>query len=297
MSASALSRAIRGGLAAVMLVLTACAAPTGPSSDRGEGTPSSGGTRTPAASGSPVRGGPSPTTGHGTRTGSASVSPAAASYPDSGGVGEMARSYLRASPARALRIQVAYVRDRRPSQTVLDHVLSILRREADKPAGISLSVGPEVEPATDAYSIEDIGRLEREHRTVASSGDTATMWLVYLNGTLEGDDSTLGVAYEASGAAIFADQISSAATSLVQPNAIERSVLTHEVGHLLALVNLGYKSRYAREDPAHRYHSKYQTSVMFWAIEDISIAALLSGGPPDDFDRYDRDDLAFLRSG
>ena len=209
----------------------------------------------------------------------------------------MARSYLRGSPARALQIQVAYARGRRPSQAALDHVLSILRREADKPAGISLRVGPEFAPISDAYSIEDISRLEREYRTVTSSGQTATMWLVYLNGTLDSDDSTLGVAYEASGAAIFADQISSAATTLVQPNAIERSVLTHEVGHLLALVGLGYKSWYSREDPAHRYHSKYQTSVMFWAIEDISIAALLSGGPPDDFDRYDRDDLEFLRSG
>jgi hypothetical protein len=34
---------------------------------------------------------------------------------------------------------------------------------------------------------------------------------------------------------------------------------------------------------------------MYWAIEDMSIATILSGGPPDDFDQYDRADLASLR--
>ncbi|MFA5890750.1 MAG: hypothetical protein WDA27_07345 [Actinomycetota bacterium] len=284
------------GLAAVAaLVLTACAAPTGPSAGYGSGVPSprrSGG----SSAASPARVGPSPTAARGTGTGVASSTPSSRVYQDSGGVGEMARSYLRASPARALEIQVAYTSGSRPSQAALDHVLSILRREADKPGGITLRVGPEFSPTSDAYSIEEIGRLERRYRTIHSSAQTATMWIVYLNGTLQGDDSTLGVAYEASGAAIFADQISSASTSLVQPGAIERSVLTHEVGHLLALVNLGYTSKYAHEDPDHRYHSRYQTSVMFWAIEDISIGALLSGGPPDDFDRYDLADLALLRS-
>jgi hypothetical protein len=125
---------------------------------------------------------------------------------------------------------------------------------------------------------------------------TATLWLVYLNGQLSGGDSVLGLAYEASAAAIFPDQINQATTAIVNEAAIERSVLVHETGHLLGLVNIVGHSAYDHEDPDHPKHSKYDTSVMYWVVDDVSIASLLSGGPPDDYDQYDRADLAALRA-
>ena len=74
-------------------------------------------------------------------------------------------------------------------------------------------------------------------------------------------------------------------------------MLTHEVGHLLALVSIGYDSPHDRDDPDSPGHSTERGSVMYAAVEDISVASLLTGGPPDDFDRFDRDDLAGLRRG
>lgn len=285
-------------LVALVLLATACSAKTAPPSS---GEPSGG--RGPT-SGASAR----PTTSRGTtQGGGGSASPTASSgthvpesgrrYSDDGSVGSMARAYLRVAPARRLRIQIAYVKGRAPDQAAVDHVVSILRREADKPDGIEVSIGPALAVTSDAYSLDDIAAIERRARSEHSAGSVATMWIVYLNGTFGGDNATLGVAYEGSGLAIFLDQVDSAATTLVQPGAIERSVLAHEIGHLLALVNLGYRSGYDHEDPDHPGHSRYTDSVMYWAIEDISVAALLSGGPPDDFDKYDRGDLEALRRG
>ena len=73
-------------------------------------------------------------------------------------------------------------------------------------------------------------------------------------------------------------------------------MLTHEIGHLLALVNIGYESAHDHEDPEHRGHSKSRGSVMYWQIEDKGLVALITGGPATDFDDDDRDDLAFLRA-
>jgi hypothetical protein len=60
-------------------------------------------------------------------------------------------------------------------------------------------------------------------------------------------------------------------------------------------VNIGYRSRFNHEDPAHPNHSNNPGSVMYWAVEDISIRNVLRGGPPPDFDDADRADLAMLR--
>jgi hypothetical protein len=207
----------------------------------------------------------------------------------------MARVLLRAAPARRLLVEIASVQGEQPSQQALDHLEAILQREASKPEGISFVAGAQLPRDKTSYSLQDLADLEARYRRYHSSGSTATIWIAGLNGSYAQSDSVLGLAFRATAAALFEDQIRDAATVFVSAEAIERAVITHETGHLLALVNIGYRSAYDHEDPQHPHHSKYETSVMYWAIDDMSIAAILSGGPPDDFDRYDRADLAALR--
>jgi hypothetical protein len=207
----------------------------------------------------------------------------------------MARVLLRATPARRLAIEVAYVAGRKPTQQALDHLTTILRREAQKPDGITVVAGAQLPGSATSYSLADIVSLESRFRHLHSNGSVATIWIAALNGDYSQGSGTLGLAFRATAEVLFEDQIKQAANLFVSADAIERSVITHETGHLLALINIGYHSAYDHEDPSHPHHSKYQSSVMYWAIEDTSIATILSGGPPDDFDQYDRADLAQLR--
>jgi hypothetical protein len=209
----------------------------------------------------------------------------------------MARILLRASPAKRLVVEIASVAGREPSQQATDHLTTILRRESDKPNGVAVVAGARLPGDRDSYSLNDLVSLEQHYRRVHSSGDTVAVWIAALNGQYAGDSSTLGVAFRATAFVLFEDQIDQAANVFVSAAPIERAVITHEMGHLLALVNIGYRSHYDHEDPEHPHHSRYQTSVMYWAIEDTSISSILRGGPPDDFDQYDRADLALLRSG
>jgi hypothetical protein len=218
-------------------------------------------------------------------------------YDDDANVGAMARAILRSSPAKNVYIEIAYAPGERPSQEALDHVRSVLEREAAKPVAVEISNLPALPGNKSSYSLNDLADLESKYRSMHSRESVATIWIAALNGSYSGAENTLGLAFRATAVAIFEDQIKDAATLFVSAGAIERSVMTHEVGHLLGLVNLGYRSAYDHENPQHPHHSKYQTSVMYWAVEDMSIAAILSGGPPDDFDQYDRADLAALRSG
>lgn len=207
----------------------------------------------------------------------------------------MARTYLRSSPASSLAVEVDWVSGRDPSPAALDHLGNVLNRELDKPGGISLRRGNRISSSRSSWTIADLAALERANRGVHSSGSRATMWIGYVGGSFASNPNALAVTFSASAAVIFRDRIDDAASSLVLAPAIERSVLVHEAGHILALINIGYRSRFDHEDAAHPNHSKNSASVMYWAVEDISIANLLRGGPPDDFDDADRADLAMLR--
>jgi len=207
----------------------------------------------------------------------------------------MARVLLRSSPARRLVVEITYVEGRKPTQQALGHLITILTREASKPDGVFDTVDTPIPATKTSYSLNDLVALETRYRRLHSTGSVATIWIAALNGDYAGGSGTLGLAFSATAAALFEDQIQQAANVFVSPDAIERSVITHEAGHLLGLVNIGYHSAYDHEDSQHPHHSKYTSSVMYWAIEDTSIATILSGGPPDDFDRYDRADLAILR--
>ena len=287
----------RPRLAAFALLLTACASTTSPNTiGGGVGTPSAStapraSKAAPSTSGIPVPG----NTDGPVHTGEPSRVPAA--FGDGGPVGSAAAAYLRAAPASRMIVEVDYVGGRRPSSAALNHVHGILQRETDKSSGVTISVDDEIPGVGSGgtWSLAQIRAAEKRHRDRHSAGSTVTMWVAYLDGVFAESSTALGVAYEATGTAIFMDQVRSAATALIQASEIEQAALVHEAGHLLGLVNLFVTNGHDQEDPDHPGHSKYDESVMFWAIEDVSISSILTGGPPDDFDDFDRDDLGAIR--
>ena len=109
----------------------------------------------------------------------------------------------------------------------------------------------------------------------------------------------LGVAVDASTVALFSDSIEEADGPFGRPSVedVENSVLVHEVGHLLGLVNLVYESPVDHEDPDHPGHSNNDDSVMYWAIESVDVGNFIFGSLPNDFDNDDRNDLAGLADG
>jgi hypothetical protein len=262
------------------LLFVACSPASGPAGPPGSGN---------SAASSPAPGGTNNTS---TKPGASSASSV---YKDFGALGTMARNYLRASPARRLVVEVAWVAGLEPNQGALDHLSQVLGDVTDKPGGVSVLRGRSFASSKSSYSVADIRAVESQNRGRFSGGDTVTMWIVYLNGSFADQEGALGLAYGATSAAVFRDRLNDAATALILEPAIERAVVTHEVGHLLALINIGYHSARDHEDPEHRSHSRSNKSVMYWAVEDLSLKNLV-GGPPDDFDADDRADLEMLKS-
>lgn len=209
--------------------------------------------------------------------------------------GHNAVFYLRADHPK-LVTELDAVNGREPGQQALDTLHARLSSVLDKPGGIQILAPEGFTASKSVYDLDDIKRLEQQHRQHDSEGDTVVMHFLFLNGRYT-DEGVLGIAYQAGSVVIFTDQVRAASTPLVPPEAIMRSVLVHEAGHLLQLVNNGYESPRGHEDPEHPGHTKHPDGVMYWAVESISVANVLQGGPPDDFHPDSRADLEDLKAG
>ena len=216
----------------------------------------------------------------------------AATSDATGPPGAAAPRSLRPSPASTLVVEISANEGVAPARDTLDHVTSVLHDVSGKP--VSVTAGRRV-AARDTWTADDLRRAADASATTAQGSGRAVLRILFLHGRWADSDSVLGISVRGDVAAVFVDRIAEAADPLVGPTTIEVAATTHEVGHLLGLVDLYLNKN--RDDPQHPGHSTDKSSVMYWAVESTVVTDLLTGGPPRDFDAADRADLAEIRGG
>jgi len=256
---------------------TTTAAPAGRAGGSGAGSSTTGGRQRPT------------TTVFESRPGTSSVAPGDATLGDPG---TNAPRYLRARLSQAIRLQVIVEPGAEPRQATIDRLRTLLASVSGKAVTVSGASLPST--GGRAWTAATIASSAAE-RAPRLAGGVALLQLLFVTGTYGGDDGVLGISVNAGVAAVFDDRVSAAATGLVGPDRLELAVATHEVGHLLGLVDLYLHT--GRADPEHPGHSSNPRSVMYWAVESDVVGDLLTGGPPVDFDETDRADLATIRDG
>lgn len=256
----------------------------------------------PAAPGDPddtTQPGPSPSAAPGetpatTAPPGSTASPsttAAAAVPAPGAVGGYAAFYLRPSESTSVVLDVHSQKGAEPSGDSVAHVRALLADVTGKQVALN---GGSIAGEGRAWTADEIRALA-DRTGLAQSRDRSVLKLFFLRGEFADSDTVLGVAVRSDVAAIFSDKVDSAAGPLDSPTRIETAVTTHEMGHLLGLVDLVLAT--GREDPEHPGHSSNRQSVMYWAVESTLVGSLLEGGPPTTFDSADRADLATIRKG
>ncbi|MEE9593093.1 MAG: hypothetical protein V3W28_05890 [Thermoplasmata archaeon] len=206
--------------------------------------------------------------------------------------GEQALELLQASPYPNLVLEVDHTPGDRPTAVALTVLEARLTTYTAKES-IEIVFQAIAVNATE-FTTLDLVELERANRDQATGGDTFALYILSISGELtDGGGRALGAAYSASSLAIFKDVIRTATIGLGPSVAdVESSVLVHEIGHIMGLVNLVYTSDLPYEDSEHPFHSDNNTDVMFWAIESAPFAQA-----PNDFGFETRYDLQKLREG
>lgn len=220
------------------------------------------------------------------------TAPAAAAVDGHVPVGAFAPALLR--PDLSSRLVLEVHADAQPAEATLAHARDVLAEVSDKPVAVVQAAAPEA--GARAWTAAELRDAADAGARTPQGGGVAVVRLLFVRGTFEGDDDVLGVAVRGDVAAVFVDRVAAAGGLLGGgTSAVEASVTTHELGHLLGLVDLYLATN--RADPDHPGHSSNRASVMHWAVESSLIGELLGADPPRDFDADDLGDLAAIRAG
>lgn len=223
---------------------------------------------------------------------------------DTTGPGQRAPDYLRPQPYTSILVELDFVDGSEPEASAVSLLRQRFESVTGKPVEVVRTGGVEGKGASHRYTIAEIRDLEEQHRSQHSAGSRAVLYVLYLDGGYvedTNDAKTLGVTYRGSAIAMFKANLRFAskanALDLGKPTleAVEKSVLVHELGHALGLVNKGTPMMTPREDRDHPGHSSNKDSVMYWAVETNFIGSILGQNPPTDFDANDRADLRAVR--
>lgn len=200
-------------------------------------------------------------------------------------VGYSANQLLSGGTYKSLKIEIQYMTGFAPDGAALSHLQNVLNSYLNKPSGITI-VTKEI-PATSSttLSIDQIKTIEEQNRTVFTSGDQLGVYFLYTNGNFT-EDNVLGVAYRNTSMTLFGKKIHDNSGGLGQTSRtkLEATVLEHEFGHILGLVDIGSPMQTNHKDAAHGNHCSNNNCLMYYASETTDILGFLLTGNIPSFD-------------
>ena len=204
---------------------------------------------------------------------------------DFGDVGSASRQLLRKSPFTEIVVEVDFLAGLEPNQKAVANVIATLKRVTGK--NVRLDGANQMTPTRSAcYSSGDVA-ASAASRSTSSERPRASIYVFFLNGYFCDNDKALGAATNATVAAVFPETYRGKGGV---DAAVEETVLLHQIGHLLGLVNFSYVGVRPHHDG--NGHSKNPNSVMHPTGEtDFARRTALT------FDPDDLADLADLAAG
>lgn len=193
-------------------------------------------------------------------------------YPYKQQVGYSANDILSNKNFTNIFIEVMYVDGFKPSAETITNLKNFLGSRTYK-TNITVEERLIIIAKKSIYSIEDIRSIEDANRSKFSGENELAISAIFINGSSSSNTENsivLGTAYRNTSFVIFEETIQSTANNFFGPSKItlETSVILHEFGHLLGLVNLGTNMVTNHEDTAHNAHCISENCLMYYLMEN-----------------------------
>lgn len=179
-------------------------------------------------------------------------------------------------------------------------VVDVLSGLVDKPDGIAFVADGRLEGQL-LWDTESLQTVAEQSFDDAQPAGTITTHLMLLDGSSP-DGSALAVAWEQTHIALFTDVLlgfcdtGGGGQGERVCDAAEIGTLTHEIGHVLGLVNLGAPMQQDHEDPEHPAHDVNPDCIMYWEYErEGMVGHAQSELPALGFDTDCQDDIEAIR--
>lgn len=243
------------------------------------------------------------------------VPPSSSDVPDAGAARPRYVDYLRGDRFPKLVIEVDSVQGMAPRSTSSDAVVQTLKGVLEKPGGITVKQTDSLSSkGTDhAWTNAELDELARSTFDPTLPADTISMHVLFVDGHSAEDSSNgkiLGLAWAHTHVVIFKQTIEASCRSGLSGLLAERvcedaeqGVWTHELGHLLGLVDNGVPMIDPHADSAHPAHDSSRDCVMYWAwetgsfLDELRARVTNSSTAPLQFDAECQKDLEAVRNG
>ena len=201
------------------------------------------------------------------------------SYSDQA-LGKSAVDMLSSVTYTTLNIQVQYMPGYPLDATTISNLTAYLNGICNKPGGINITQS-QIAANGHAFTVDSAAITERINRTAYTSGNTIAVYILVTDG-FDTSLTTLGFAYRNTSICLFGKDIYANSGGFGQPTrvALETSVLEHELGHILGLVNLGTPMQVFHQDTVHNNHCTNPHCLMYYAIDTHNVIPTLSSTVP-----------------
>ena len=159
--------------------------------------------------------------------------------------GDSAADILSNNNFDKLLIEIGHVTGFKPTQASIDAFINFIKRYTFK-QDIEIVYTELASPNEESLTLQEIANLERDNRTAYNNGTTLALYIYFADAPSEDDDEdeglvTLGAVYRNTSMIIHEVTVRklSGQSAFITNTDVETATLTHELGHLFGLVNLG----------------------------------------------------------
>lgn len=215
---------------------------------------------------------------------------------DNRSVGVSANDFLSATKYKVINIDIVNVQKHALPQEVIDDAVEFLKTYCNKPGGINVYTR-EVFMQGGNLGENNLLAIEEDFRTKyeqkGTNGQDTISLYIYVSEANYFKENVLGVAYRNTSLAIFDGTISKNTGGLTQPSreVVLKTVLRHEIGHLLGLVNIGSPLQVNHEDAGHKGHCNNENCLMYYTVQTTDFLSNLFGGSIPELDANCQADL------
>ncbi len=215
---------------------------------------------------------------------------------DNRSVGVSANDLLDSARYKVINLDICYAIKHQLPTSVVDDAVKFLGRYCNKPGGIFVHERQIPMQGGKLY-VNDLITIEKIYRTKfekAGRNNVDTLGLFIL--VTEGDyylEKVLGVSYKNTSVALFDGIITANSGGTAQPSreTLLSTVLRHEIGHMLGLVNTGTAMQTSHQDEANGKHCDNEQCLMHHKMQTTDGVSALAGNIIPDLDANCQADL------
>ena len=196
-------------------------------------------------------------------------------------IGASARDLLAATTYTSIKIEIQYMPGFAPDAASINNAVAFLNSLVNKPGGITV-IQTQIPSAGKAtMTLNDIVEVEKNYRTVFTSGNQLGVYLLYTDSKYS-EAGALGLAFRNTSMALLGKTVTdnSGGIGQVSRTKLESTVLEHELGHILGLVNLGTPMVTNHQDANNPNHCNNNACLMYYGTNTTSVMGMLGGSIP-----------------